>query len=250
MSNDQNRQQLLINHLGLSHLNIEAGWFSLVATSPLEVTSEGESHTASNLIYLMLNADEPINYVQWLASDDYQVLIEGGPADYYLFYADGRVEKRRMGRDIANGETLVVHAPAATAKAIVLASGASYLLAASVVTPAWSPTRARIGGDESFVDRYAGRADWATREQIIELIGPNYGHVIGGDTDTFVLTVEESSEILFQGMQLSESQAVQELIRFSERHPGAGVRIMSHPEQSDLASRLTEAARRCGLTVG
>ena len=79
------REHLIIEKLGLKRLNLEAGLFGLLSESAIEVINENERLAASNVIYLMLNQNEPINYLQMLRSDDYQILIEGGPADYYLF---------------------------------------------------------------------------------------------------------------------------------------------------------------------
>lgn len=87
---------------------MESGLFNVVRVSDIEVETAGEFSPASNAIYLALNQDEPVNYLQWVFCDDYQVLIEGGPANYYLFYEDGRSEKITMGRDITNGQKLMV----------------------------------------------------------------------------------------------------------------------------------------------
>jgi predicted cupin superfamily sugar epimerase len=214
------RERVLIENLGLKHLNLEAGHFGFVRESTLTVESNGLPLAASNLIYLMLNAAEPINYLQRLESDDCQVLIEGGPADYYLFYPDGGAEKITMGRDLEAGQQFVVAAPGGTAKAIVLAPGADYMLAASVVTPAWTPTQVTIGADESFIERYEGAADWATRDKLIELAGPNFGHISGGATDELDLTIDAAGQIIFLGMQLSLEQSKREIRRFAISHPG------------------------------
>lgn len=247
MQNSRDRQQRLIENLDLQHLNLEAGWFSLASVSPLSVSSDGETLRASNMIYLMLNEQEPINYVQWLASDDYQVLIEGGPADYYLFYPDGTAEKKTMGSNVDGGEVFAVHAPAGTAKAIVLSDQADYLLAASIVTPAWTPTRVRIGGDEDFIARYIDSAEWATMEKLLQLLGPNYGQVVGGDPNHFQLHIDTAGQILFLGMQLSLQQALDELGRMQERASGTEVVITCQMTDQSIATQLADTAKRLGL---
>ena len=213
------REHLIIEKLGLKRLNLEAGLFGLLSESAIEVINENERLAASNVIYLMLNQNEPINYLQMLRSDDYHILIEGGPADYYLFYTDGTTARCTLGRDIARGEVLVVPAPGGTAKAIVLHDEAEYLLAASVVTPAWTPTRVEIGGDDSFVKKFLDSSVWATETKIRTLLGPNYGKVIGGKTNNLDLEIDDQDQIIFLGMQLSLGQAAKEIERFATSEP-------------------------------
>ena len=227
MTDNQNRARELRERLQLRHLNVEAGAFRLLGESRQIVSVADDRLPASNVIYLMLDAEEPVNYLQWLASDDIQILIEGGPADYYLFGDDGTVSRITMGSDLAAGQQMIVHAPAGTAKAIVLHDSADYLLVGSVVTPAWSPKRVRIGADQGFLDQFTGTADWATEEQLRKLIGPNFGEISGGDPDSLTLLVEDTGEIIFQGMQLSQQQAQTEIGRFAERHPGHRVTLRS-----------------------
>ncbi len=205
------RVQELITRLNLRHLNGEAGLYSVVRVSDLEITASDGNSPVSNAIYFMLTREEPQNYVHWLFSDDYQALIEGGPADYYLFHEDGSVEKQTMGRDIAAGQTLFVPVPAGTRKAIVLHESASHLLVSSVVTPAWSPQRARIGGGSDFIEKYKGRADWATIDHLKFLIGPNLEHEMGADGQGFNVLIDESGQIIWQGMQLNLEQTDYEL---------------------------------------
>ncbi|WP_240954406.1 cupin domain-containing protein [Solimonas marina] len=163
-----------IRQLGLQTLDGEGGFFRVLRVSGVEVRAADGRSPASNAIYYLLTPKDPQNHLHWLASDDYQVLIDGGPADYYLFYPDGHVEHRVMGHDVAAGQTPFVAVPADTTKAIVLRSGAPYVLVGSVVTPAWSPKRVRIGAGAAFVERYAGASDWATPAFLRTLIGPNF----------------------------------------------------------------------------
>ena len=57
--------------------------------------------------------------MHWLLPDDYHVLIEGGPADYYFFHEDGSVDHQILGRDLANGQQLMVACPGGCHKAII-----------------------------------------------------------------------------------------------------------------------------------
>ena len=225
VADDVTRSQELVDELNLKFLNVEAGLFDVVRVSELRVEVDGEQSAASNVIYLMLNKDQPINYVQWLYSDDYQILIEGGPADYYLFYQDGSTEKITMGRDLSAGHRMIVPAPGGSAKAIVLNDAAEYLLVGSVLSPAWSPHRARIGGDQAFVDKFLGTSDWADEAFIRTLIGPNFGHYVGGETDELALTIMPDGQIIWLEMQLTEVQLKHQLERFKNQQTGNPVNL-------------------------
>jgi hypothetical protein len=236
------RAQELVEELGLKPLNLEAGLFTVERVSDLPVTAGDGASPASNAIYLMLTRDVPQNYIQWLYSDDYQVLIEGGPADYYLFYPDGSSDKIRMGRDVAAGERPLVPAPAGSAKAIVLAPEAEYLLVGSILSPAWSPARARIGIDDAFVERYAGTSDWATPDFLAFLAGPNTVHVAGGSEAALAVTVAGDGQFLWQGMQLTEKQLRNQLRKFSEERPEAPVSLAIDPGAPPEAVTTARAA--------
>ena len=217
LADESARSRELVEQLNLKFLNVEAGLFDVVRVSDLQVNTSNEQSPASNAIYLMLNQDQPINYVQWLYSDDYQVLIEGGPADYYLFYQDGTTEKITMGRDVAVGQRMIVPAPGGTAKAIILHDSTEYILMGSVLSPAWSPHRVRIGGDQTFVDKYRGSSDWASEDFIRKLIGPNFGHYVGGETDELALTIMPDGQIIWLEMQLTDVQLKDQLERFKKQ---------------------------------
>jgi predicted cupin superfamily sugar epimerase len=245
---DNARAQQLIQTLGLRHLNAEAGLFSVIRVSDLEVTASDGKSPASNAIYYMLTPNEPINYVHRLFSDDYQTLIEGGPADYYLFYADGSVAKYTLGRDISKGQVMLVPSPAGTAKAIVLHDGAGYLLVSSILSPAWSPQRSRIGGDEAFVKKYANQADWAMPTFIKHLIGPNFGHALGANDPGFSVRIDASGQMIWQGMQLTEKQVLVELEKLAIATSAPVLRIsIANPAQQTLAERLRRLANDRGI---
>ena len=244
------RSRELIEQLDLKFLNVEAGLFNVVRVSDLQVEIGGENSAASNVIYLMLNRDQPANYVQWLYSDDYQVLIEGGPADYYLFYQDGSTEKITMGRDLAAGDRMIVPAPGGTAKAIVLHDDAEYVLLGSILSPAWSPHRARIGGDQAFVDKFRGSSDWADEDFIKKLIGPNFGYYVGGETDELALTVMPDGQIIWLEMQLTEVQLKHQLERFEAQQADNPVTLQVEPGAPETVVKfVTDAAADMGLEV-
>lgn len=123
-----------------------------------------------------------------------------------------------MGRDVDAGQHLLVASPGGTAKAIVLHPDADYLLVGSVLSPAWSPQRTRIGAGQPFIDKYAGSADWATPEFLQALIGPNFGAAVGATGAPLQITIDASGQFVWQDMQLSERQLRVEMRRFKEDH--------------------------------
>ena len=235
------RSDELIKTLGLRFLNVEAGLFSLVRVSDIDVSSGNEESAASNAIYLMLNRDQPINYLQWLYSDDYQVLIEGGPADYYLFYEDGSSQKLTMGRDLQKDQRMVVAVPGGTAKAIRLHEGADFILMASILSPAWSPHRTKIGGDQVFVDKFAGSSVWANPKFISELIGPNFGKIVGGVNDSIELSLQKDGQIICQEMQLTLKQVRQQMIRFKAQSPDTSIGLKIEVSSPLKTKRIIES---------
>jgi predicted cupin superfamily sugar epimerase len=228
------RAKQIIQSLNLQFLNLEAGLFNLVRVSDIEINSAGEQSAASNAIYMMLNTQVPINYVQWLYSDDYHVLIEGGPADYYLFFEDGSSQKLTMGRELDKQQHMMVTAPGGTAKAIVLHEDVDFILIGSVLSPAWSPHRARIGADQRFVDKFTGSSPWATAAFLRKLVGPNFGVSRGGKDDFLDLALQADGQITWQGMQLSLKQLRQQILRFQSQDPDTPIHLqindLSPPE--------------------
>ncbi|WP_020651170.1 cupin domain-containing protein [Solimonas variicoloris] len=244
------RRDELIERLGLVPLNGEAGLFRVLRVSDLEVTAGDGRSPASNAIYFMLTPASPQNHLHWLYSDDYQSLIEGGPADYYLFLADGSVAHYVMGRDVAHGQTPFVPVPAGAAKAIVLRPEAPYLLVGSVLTPAWSPGRERIGGDAAFIERYAGKAAWATPAFLRALIGPNFGQVLGAEGQDLSLVLDAQGQILWAGLQLTEQQAAIEIRKHAGAGPSRPLHIRVERGAPDaLLQRLRGVARDAGIEV-
>ena len=250
LADDSTRSQELVEKLNLKFLNVEAGLFDVVRVSDIQVIAGDEHSPASNAIYLMLNQDQPINYVQWLYSDDYQVLIEGGPADYYLFYQDGTTEKITMGRDVAAGQRMIVPAPGGTAKAIILHDSAEYILMGSVLSPAWSPHRVRIGGDQAFVDKYRGSSDWASENFIKKLIGPNFGHYVGGETDELALTIMPDGQIIWLEMQLTDVQLKDQLERFKKQQTENPVTLQIEAGAPEaVVESVMDAAANLGMKI-
>jgi predicted cupin superfamily sugar epimerase len=168
------RARQLIEQLHLSVLPKESGYLGIIGDSAQKVPVNGRLLKVQSQVYYMLTREQPINYLHWLEPDDTHILIEGGPVDYFLFHLDGRVEKVVLGRDIAAGQRPVVAVPGGCWKALRLHKGAEYALMANALSPEWTPDRVRIGEGESWLKRFAGKAEWATPEELRALIGPNW----------------------------------------------------------------------------
>jgi predicted cupin superfamily sugar epimerase len=168
------RARELIQTLHLTVLPKESGYLGIIGRSAQMVTVDGHALAVQSQNYYMLTRDLSINYLHWLVPDDTHILIEGGPVDYFIFHPDGRAEKVTLGFDVAAGQRPVVAVPGGCWKALRLHEGASYALMANALSPEWTPDRVRIGEGASWVKKYAGKAEWATVENLRALIGPNW----------------------------------------------------------------------------
>jgi uncharacterized protein len=168
------RSAAIIRELGLRVLDGESGYFAEIGVSDREVTEAGRRLRAQSSIYYLLDRARPINFLHWLESDDAHVLVEGGPVDYFLFFPDGRVERREIGSDLTAGQRPVVPVPGGCWKALRLQPTASHALMVNVLSPQWTPDRVRVGAGEEFVSRFADQTPWASRGFLRELIGPNW----------------------------------------------------------------------------
>lgn len=205
----QSRINELVSTLGLTEMNLESGLFQVVNVSEIEMGEQA----ANNVIYFMLTRAMPQSYLHHMESDDVQILIEGGPVDYYLFAKDGSCEKVTMGHDVSAGQQPIVIAPGGSAKALILHENTSHLLIGSVVSPAWSPSTTRYGAGPEFLDTYENKAPWASREFLKNLVGPNFDSVEGGEEAAPIFRLDADGQIIYQGMQLTEEQLFHEAKR-------------------------------------
>jgi len=173
-SGDDHRAEELIRILQLHVLPLESGYLGIIGKSAQMVQGGGRPLAAQSQNYYMLTADRPVNFLHWLAPDDTHILIEGGPVDYYIFHPDGSVEEVTLGMDLAHGQRPVVAVPGGCWKALRLRPGARYALMVNILSPEFTPDRVRIGGDEEWIRRFEGKAPWATRMMLRDLIGPNW----------------------------------------------------------------------------
>ena len=168
------RARELIQTLRLTVLPKESGYLGIIGRSAQMVTVDGRALAVQSQNYYLLTRDRPINYLHWLVPDDTQILIEGGPVDYFIFHPDGRAEKVTLGRDLSAGQRPVVAVPGGCWKALRLRDGASYALMANTLSPEFTPDRVKIGAGPDWVKRFANSAPWATPQALRELIGPNW----------------------------------------------------------------------------
>jgi predicted cupin superfamily sugar epimerase len=168
------RARELIRTLKLSVLPKESGYLGIIGVSAQKVMVNGRALGAQSQNYYLLTKDRPINYLHRLEPDDTQVLIEGGPVDYFLFHPDGRAEKVTLGVNYAAGERALVAVPGGCWKALRLGDGASYALMVNVLSPEFTADRVKIGEGRAWVERFTGAAPWATERMLRELIGPNW----------------------------------------------------------------------------
>lgn len=188
------RMNDIIDQFKLVELPKESGLYQTIGHSSLEVsltlrqshpTLRAQSHIFYMLTSLLL--DKPhlsYNYLHSIDyADDVHVLVEGDSVDYYLFYNDGHVEHKILGHNYNVGEVPVIATPGTIAsKALKLRSGKfGYAFIVSILTPEWTPDRCSIGGDQTFIDTYNGKATWCTKEFLRELIGPNWNSNNGED---------------------------------------------------------------------
>jgi predicted cupin superfamily sugar epimerase len=212
----QSRVDELVSTLRLTEMNLESGLFQVVNISEVELGEQA----VNNVIYFMLTRAMPQSHLHHMASDDVQILIEGGPVDYYLFAKDGSCKKITMGHDVSLGQQLIVIAPGGSAKALILHENVSHLLIGSVVSPAWSPSTTRYGAGSEFLDTYEKKAPWASREFLKSLAGPNFELVEGGEETAPTFRIDAAGQIIYQGMQLTEEQFFHEakrLLRIGQR---------------------------------
>src|SRR5210317_2137790 len=97
-----------IKQLGLQELDKESGLFVVEHSSSIEVEATDGLSPASNCIYYALTQEHPQNHLHWLIPDDHHILIAGGPADYFLFYPNGELQKKTLGLDLAKQQRPIV----------------------------------------------------------------------------------------------------------------------------------------------
>ena len=180
---DSGRAQTLISTLKLTYLPKESGYIGILGRSSqlveaLSADDRKRELAAQSHNYYMLTCQFPTNYLHWLESDDTHILVEGGPVDYFVFHPEKlgegvKAEKLTVGMDVEKGQHPVIAVPGGCWKAIRLCDGVSYALTVNVLSPEFTEERVRIGESRRWIEKFAGKARWATEEFLIELVGPN-----------------------------------------------------------------------------
>ncbi len=168
------RAEQLIQQLDLHVLPKESGYLGVIGVTPQAVAINGRDLALQSQNYYMLTRSLNIDYLHHLEPADTQVLIEGGPVDYFIFYPDGHVEKQVLGMNLKAGERPVIAVPPGCWKSLVLRPGVAYALMANALSPEFTTDRVKIGEGAAWVRRFAGKAPWATTEKLRMLIGPNW----------------------------------------------------------------------------
>jgi predicted cupin superfamily sugar epimerase len=161
-----------IDALGLEPLPGESGWWAPASVSEATVRSGDHELPAYSAIHYLLDAQRPVNVWHRLEPDDTHVLVDGGPVEYVIL-TEGRPPRRVvLGRDVTAGQTPVVTAPAGSWKGLRLLDPSGFALMTTVVTPAWTEDRVRIGLPEAEAARWADSAPWLSRTLIDRLNRP------------------------------------------------------------------------------
>lgn len=172
MANGNERATRWISELALEPLAGESGWWAPVGASEISVVLGDAELPAFNAIYYLLDPERPVNVWHSLDSDDTHVLVDGGPVEYTML-RDGHAPVRRvLGRDVTAGQSPMLTAPAGSWKALRLIEPEGFALLGSVVTPAWTPERVRIGLPADAVAQWADAAPWLTESEIERLGTP------------------------------------------------------------------------------
>jgi predicted cupin superfamily sugar epimerase len=164
------RAQHWIDALGLEPLPGESGWWAPVSTSAAVVRQGDRELPAYSAIHYLLDAARPVNVWHRLEPDDTHVLVDGGPVEYVILTDGSAPQRVVLGRDV--GQTPVVTAPAGSWKGLRLLDPDGFALMTTVVTPAWTEDRVRVGLPPAEADRWAGTAPWLTAALIDRLNRP------------------------------------------------------------------------------
>ncbi len=115
----------------------EGGYFRQIHQSEWTVDCPdraGSTRYGLNTIYYLLTDDSPVGHLHLNQSDIVHFFHAGGPIAYILLHPGGRLERRVMGPDLAQGQVLQMTVPGGVWKASTLLEG-SYGLISEAVAP-------------------------------------------------------------------------------------------------------------------
>lgn len=127
-----NKQDWIENLSLVEH--VEGGYFSESYRSSEEMPTsrEGSARSVMTSIYYLLTDDRPIDHMHKNKSDIMHYFQAGSAITYILIDLEGKLEKVKLGLDIAQGEVPQLMVPGGYWKAAVLEAGEYGLLGEAV----------------------------------------------------------------------------------------------------------------------
>jgi len=167
------RAEQIIAQLDMHPLPKESGYWGVIgATAPIRDV-HGRILATQSATYSLLTHDRSTRFLNKMVPIETDVLVEGGPVDVYIFCGND-VSQVTLGRNYADLEAGLAIVPAGCWKAEVLRDGAAYALMVNLLSPEFTTDRVTTGAGPEWVNRYTGKAPWATPEFLRRLIGPNF----------------------------------------------------------------------------
>jgi predicted cupin superfamily sugar epimerase len=111
----------------------EGGYFRRIYTSAESIETPSGARPRATSIYYLLDRTQPCGRLHRNRSDVLHFLVDGGPVEYLLLAADGRLQRQRLGT--AAGEARFLPVAGGCWKASQLVDDAVHALVAEVVTP-------------------------------------------------------------------------------------------------------------------
>ncbi len=126
-------KQELIEHLSLVE-HIEGGYFNETYRSGYIVSTdrEGQERNILTSIYYLLTDDRPIDHFHKNQSDIIHYFHCGSPITYLILDSSGKLDKVKLGLNIAQGEKPQLLVPGGCWKAAILEAGEFGLLGEAV----------------------------------------------------------------------------------------------------------------------
>lgn len=140
----------IIEQLNLSN-HIEGGYFAETYRSLEQIRTDrnGEQRQVLTSILYLLTDDSPIDYFHKNQSDIIHYFHGGSAITYFIIHPDGRLEKQKLGFNLAQGEVLQLIVKGGCWKAAVLEEG-EYGLLGEAVAPGFDYRDMQVANQSSF----------------------------------------------------------------------------------------------------
>jgi len=134
--------------------HIEGGYFSETYRSELQIPTErnGCMRNVCTSIYYLLTRDSPINCLHKNQSDMIHYFHIGSAITYFIIHPEGRLERIKLGNNLADGEQLQVLVKGGCWKAAFLETG-DYGLLGETVAPGFEYQDMELA-DQSLLDQF------------------------------------------------------------------------------------------------